>query len=72
MSNFHEEFDKLTSHLEYLKDRHRSLDNHIKETFNNMNISDEVRKLKTQKLWIKDEIYRIETRIKEIQPNGHE
>jgi uncharacterized protein YdcH (DUF465 family) len=31
--------------------------------FNNQNIIPEVYKLKTQKLWLKDEIHRIETKI---------
>ena len=71
MSNFKEEHDKLTAHLEQLRTRHRSLDKYIEDEFHNINVTSEVRQLKTQKLWIKDEIHRIESRLKEIEPNGH-
>lgn len=55
--------DELKTHLEELKQKHRELDTYISETFQNQNISPEVYKLKTQKLWIKDEIHRIETKL---------
>lgn len=64
MSNFEQEKDKLETHLEELVRKHRELDTFIKDTYNNQNISPEVYKLKTQKLWLKDEIHRIETQLK--------
>ncbi len=63
MSNYDDEEDKLLAHLEELKRKHRELDTYISETFNNLNISPEVYRLKTQKLWLKDEIHRIETKM---------
>lgn len=63
MSNFNEEDDKLNAHLEELRRKHRELDTYIEETFQNQNISPEVYRLKTQKLWLKDEIHRIESKL---------
>lgn len=63
MSNFDEEDDKLNAHLDELKRKHRELDTYISETFQNQNISPEVYRLKTQKLWLKDEIHRIESKL---------
>lgn len=70
MSNFEDDKDKLTAHLEELRRKHRSLDELIESKYHNMTVSDEVRRLKTQKLWIKDEIHRIETRLKGKFLNG--
>lgn len=70
MSNFEDDKDKLTAHLEELRRKHRALDELIENKYHNMNISDEVRRLKTQKLWIKDEIHRVETRLKGDFLNG--
>jgi len=63
MSNYNTDDDKLKAHLEELKRKHRELDDYIKIEFNNQNIIPEVYKLKTQKLWLKDEIHRIETKL---------
>ena len=61
MSNYNDEDDKLDARLEELKRKHRELDTLIETKYHNQNITDEVRRLKTQKLWLKDEIHRIET-----------
>ncbi len=71
MSNFDNERDKLQSHLEELKRKHRELDVFIEEKYHNKNITDEVRRLKTQKLWLKDEIHRIETALGGSVVNGY-
>ncbi len=63
MSNYNDEDDKLNAHLEELKRKHRELDTLIETKYHNTNITSEVRKLKTQKLWLKDEIHRIETML---------
>jgi hypothetical protein len=63
MSNYNDDDDKLKAHLEELKRKHRELDDYISMEFNNQNIIPEVYKLKTQKLWLKDEIHRIETKL---------
>lgn len=55
--------DGLESHLISLKIKHRLLDIEIKELEKSYTVTDEIRRLKTQKLWIKDEIYRIENKL---------
>lgn len=71
MSNYENENDKLTVHLEELKRKHRELDEHIATVYHNQNITPEVYKLKTQKLWLKDEIHRIENKLNsENHANG--
>lgn len=66
MSNYITERDKLNAHLEILIDKHRKLDEDLDKNFQNQNITDEVRRLKTQKLWLKDEIYRIKRQLEVI------
>lgn len=63
MSNFDNDSDKLKAHLDELKRKHRALDEHIASEYNNKTTSTDVYRLKTQKLWLKDEIYRIETAL---------
>lgn len=71
MSNYENENDKLTTHLEELRRKHRELDTHISEVYHNKNLTPEVYRLKTQKLWLKDEIHRIETKLNlENHTNG--
>jgi hypothetical protein len=70
MSNFEEDDDKLNSRLEDLRRRHKELDELIETKYFNYNINEEVRKLKTQKLWLKDEIHRIEAQLKGPLVNG--
>ena len=59
MSNYPEEEDKLRSHLEELERRHKALDTELKIRYNNQTVTDEVRKMKTMKLYLKDEMHRI-------------
>jgi hypothetical protein len=63
MSNFDNEYDKILNHLEELERRHKELDIEIETRYNNITVSDEVRKKKTIKLWLKDEIYRINQQL---------
>lgn len=70
MSNFEDEEDKLGARLDELKKKHRELDILIETKYHNYTVTDEVRKLKTQKLWLKDEIHRIETKLKGPLLNG--
>jgi len=63
MSNYELEADKLRSHLEELERKHRDLDNEIQERYNNVTSSDEVRRMKTMKLWLKDEIHRLNEQL---------
>ena len=66
MSNYDDETNKLKSHLEELERKHRELDSVIETRYNNVAISDEVRRMKTMKLWLKDEIHRINSQLVQI------
>ena len=60
MSNYEEDDDdKLKSHYAELERKHRDLDNEIESRYNNVTVSDEVRRMKTMKLYLKDEMHRI-------------
>lgn len=66
MSNYNDRRDKINVHLNELYSRHRSLDNEIKEMYNKWERDDLINRKKTQKLWLKDEIHRLETELKEL------
>ena len=55
--------DSLRSHLDELKRRHKELDRQVDYLSSHHFVNDEVRRLKTKKLWLKDEIHRIETEL---------
>jgi hypothetical protein len=59
MSNYDEVEDKLRAHYEELKRKHKELDEELETKYNNMTITDEVRRMKTMKLYLKDEMHRI-------------
>ena len=60
MSSYEEDDDdKLKSHYDELERKHRDLDNEIEARYNNVTVSDEVRRMKTMKLYLKDEMHRI-------------
>lgn len=61
-------YDSLEAHLDELVKKHRKLDEEV-EQLSTHHISAELRQLKTQKLWLKDEIYRIQNQLK--GSNGH-
>lgn len=63
MSNYEDNDDKLTSRLEDLEIRHRKLDEEIKEMYIKFEKDEIINRLKTQKLWLKDEIHRIQTKL---------
>lgn len=66
MSNYELEEDKLRSHLEELERKHRELDTELEVRYNNQTITDEVRRMKTMKLYLKDEIHRINSQLIQI------
>lgn len=70
MSNYDSEDDKLTVRLEELRNRHRELDTLIETKYYNFTVNDEVRRLKTQKLWLKDEIHYLENKLSGAKVNG--
>ena len=51
--------ESIQSHLNSLTIRHRDLDNEILELEKHYSVTEEIRRLKTQKLWLKDEIHRL-------------
>ena len=63
MSNYELEEDKLKSHLIELERKHKELDTELEVKYNNMTVTDEVRKMKTMKLYLKDKIHRINARL---------
>ena len=67
MSNFENNADKLKSHLEELERRHRELDTVIETRYNNITVDDEVRRMKTMKLWLKDEMHRINQQLLQLE-----
>ena len=67
MSNFTEKHNKIATHLQELYRKHRALDDDIKVLYNKWEDDYKVNRLKTEKLWLKDEIHRLETELKELQ-----
>ena len=59
MSNYNEVEDKLRAHYDELERKHREIDNELIKCYNNQTIDDEARRLKTMKLYLKDEMHRI-------------
>jgi uncharacterized protein YdcH (DUF465 family) len=59
MSNWTETRDKLQAHYDELARKHRELDIEIEERYNNITVTEEVRRMKTMKLYLKDEMHRI-------------
>ena len=66
MSNYTEQHDKIAVHLQELYKKHRSLDEEIKMLYNKFDSEQILNRMKTQKLWLKDEIYRLETELKQL------
>ena len=59
MSNWEQTKDKLLAHYEELERKHRELDTEIELRYNNVTATEEVRRMKTMKLYLKDEMHRI-------------
>lgn len=66
MSNFSEKHDKIVVHLNELYTKHRTLDDEVKELYNSFASDEIINRKKTQKLWLKDEIHRLETELKAL------
>jgi hypothetical protein len=66
MSNYSDEVDKLRSHYEELERKHRALDKELEERYNNTNATDEARRMKTMKLYLKDEMHRINSQLVQL------
>lgn len=63
MSNYETDVGKLTAHLEELERKHRALDKELEERYNNVPATDEARRMKTMKLYYKDEMHRINSQL---------
>ena len=59
MSNNDDIEVKLRAYYTELERKHRELDIELEVKYNNMNVTDEVRRIKTMKLYLKDEMHRI-------------
>ena len=59
MSNYDNIEDKLKAHYDELQRKHKELDIELEERYNNMTVTEEVRRMKTMKLYLKDEMHRI-------------
>ena len=66
MSNFTESHDKIATHLQELYTKHKSLDDEIKRMYNTYEQDGTINRKKTHKLWLKDEIHRLEEQLKEL------
>tara|TARA_B100001287_G_scaffold273481_1_gene276996 strand:+ start:5652 stop:5855 length:204 start_codon:yes stop_codon:yes gene_type:complete len=66
MSNFTEKHNKLAIHLQELYKKHRTLDDEIKSLYKSFEKEEIVNRMKTKKLWLKDEIHRIERELKAL------
>ena len=63
MSNYSEEKDKLLAHYEELERKHRKIDKELLERYNNESATEEARRMKTMKLYLKDEMHRINSQL---------
>lgn len=66
MSNYESEEDKIRNRIVELEKRHRKLDNDIEILYNNITISEEVRRMKTMKLYLKDEIHKLNSKLVQL------
>ena len=66
MSNYTNEHDKIVVHLQELYSKHRMLDDEVKMLYNTFADDTIINRKKTQKLWLKDEIHRLETELKAL------
>jgi len=66
MSNFTEKHNKIATHLQELYRKHRALDDEVKDMYNKFADDGLINRKKTQKLWLKDEIHRLETQLKAL------
>lgn len=66
MSNYTNEHDKIVVHLQELYSKHRALDEEVKLLYSTFADDRIINRKKTQKLWLKDEIHRLETQLKAL------
>ena len=66
MSNWTEQADKLKAHLEELERKHREIDIELEERYHNVPATEEARRMKTMKLYLKDEMHRINSQLVQL------
>ncbi len=66
MENYSAEHNELVNQLRALYKKHRELDNFIVQRYNEYAPNEEIFRLKTKKLWYKDEIHRLETNLRTL------
>lgn len=66
MENFGAEHNDLVNQLRALYEKHRELDIFITQRYNEYAPNEELIRLKTKKLWYKDEIHRLETNLRSL------
>lgn len=66
MSNYTETHDKLATHLQELYIKHKALDEEIKRMYNKYEQDGIINRKKTHKLFLKDEIHRLEEQLKQL------
>ena len=59
--------ESIQSHIKSLTGRHRDLDNEILQLEKHYTVTEEIRRLKTQKLWLKDEIHRLKRDLEKYE-----
>jgi len=67
MSDYQDQSDKIRAHLEELERKHRSLDELIETRYHNITVDEDVRRLKTMKLYLKDEIHRLNAQLIQLE-----
>jgi hypothetical protein len=67
MSNYSDEHDKIVVHLQELYRKHRALDEEVELLYTKFTDDSIINRKKTQKLWLKDEIHRLETKLKALR-----
>jgi hypothetical protein len=66
MSNFTDDHNKIANRLQELYKQHRSLDDEINDLFKKFARDETINRMKTKKLWLKDEIHLLESKLKEL------
>jgi len=67
MSNCKDQQGKILVRLTELYKKHRTLDSDIKEMYSRFERDELINRKKTEKLWLKDEIHRLESQLKAIE-----
>jgi len=67
MSKFTDTHNKLATRTQELYRKHRALDDEIKTMYNKWESDEIINRKKTQKLFLKDEIHKLEDELRTLQ-----